>query len=89
MRPAQPGLYGGARRMPVDSEARQQWTVTGSFYVCKAGVLDSWGLRQLILVAPIVAFILHPVAGPFAAVLVAGVLRGFARFQPTRESPLG
>lgn len=75
--------------MPVDSEARQQWTATGTLYVRKAGVLYSWGLRQLILVAPIVAFILHPVAGPFAAVLVSGVLLGFDRFQPTRESPLG
>lgn len=75
--------------MPVDSEARQQWTSTGTLYVRKAGVLYSWGLRQLILVAPIVAFILHPVAGPFAAVLVSGVLLGFDRFQPTRESSLG
>lgn len=89
MRPAQPALNRGACGMPVDSEARQQWTVTGSLYVRKAGVLYRWGLRQLILGASIVAFLLHPVAGPVAAVLVSGVLLGFARFQPTRESPLG
>lgn len=70
--------------MPVDSEARRQWTSTGTMYVRKAGVLYSWGLRQLVLVAPIVAFILHPMAGPFAAVLVSGVLLGFDRFQPHR-----
>lgn len=70
--------------MPVDSEARQQWTSTGILYVRKAGVLYSWGLRQLVLVAPIVAFILHPIAGPFAALLVSGVLLGFDRFQPNR-----
>lgn len=70
--------------MPVDSEARQQWTSTGVLYVRKAGMLYSWGLRQLVLVAPIVAFILHPIAGPFAAVLVSGVLLGFDRFQPYR-----
>lgn len=70
--------------MPVDSEARRQWTSTGTLYVRKAGVLYSWGLRQLVLVAPIVAFILHPMAGPFAAVLVSGVLLGFDRFQPYR-----
>lgn len=74
--------------MPVDSEARQQWTSTGIFYVRKAGVLYSWGLRQLVLVAPIVAFILHPMAGPFAAVLVSGVLLGLDRFQPDRASTL-
>lgn len=72
--------------MPVDSEARQQWTPTGTLYVRKAGVLYSWGLRQLLLVAPIVAYILYPGAGPFAAVLVSGVLLGFDRFQPDRTS---
>lgn len=74
--------------MPVDSEARQQWTSTGTLYVRKAGVLYSWGLRQLIMIAPIIAFILHPAAGPCAAVLVSGVLLGFDRFQPDRVSSL-
>lgn len=77
------GFVGG---MPVASEARQQWTSAGTLYVRKAGVLYSWGLRQLVLVAPIVAFILHPVAGPLAAVLVCTVLFGFDRFQPGRLS---
>lgn len=77
------GFVGG---MPVDSEARQQWTSAGVLYVRKAGVLYSWGLRQLVLVAPVVAFILHPVAGPPAAVLVSAVLFGFDRFQLGRQS---
>jgi hypothetical protein len=75
------GFVGG---MPVDSEARKQWTSAGTLYVRKAGVLYSWGLRQLVLVAPVVAFILHPAAGPVAALLVATVLFGFDRFQPGR-----
>lgn len=75
------GFVGG---MPVDSEARKQWTSAGTLYVRKAGVLYSWGLRQLVLVAPVVAFILHPAAGPIAALLVATVLFGFDRFQPRR-----
>ena len=75
------GFVGG---MPVDSEARKQWAQAGTLYVRKAGVLYSWGLRQLVLVAPVVAFILHPAAGPVAALLVASVLFGFDRFQPGR-----
>lgn len=74
------GFVGG---MPVESEARKLWNPAGTAYVRKAGVLYSWGLRQLVLVAPVVAFILHPLAGPVAAVLVAGVLFSFDRFQTT------
>ena len=73
------GFVGG---MPVESEARKRWAPAGSAYVRKAGLLYSWGLRQFVLVAPVVAFILHPVAGPIAAVVVSGVLLSFDRFQP-------
>jgi hypothetical protein len=38
-----------------------------------------FGLRHLILVAPILACLLHPVAGPIAAVLVVVVLGRFDR----------
>lgn len=65
------GFIGG---MPVGSDARKQWTPAGIAYVRRAGVLYGWGLRQLLLVAPVVAFILHPGAGPIAAVIVLGVL---------------
>ena len=73
------GFVGG---MPVESDARKRWTAAGTAYVRKAGVLYSWGLRQLVLIAPVVAFILHPVAGPIAALIVCGVLFSLDRFQP-------
>ena len=65
--------------MPVGSAPRQRWSAAGAAYVRRAGVLYSWGLRHLVLVAPIVAFILHPVAGPLAAIAVVMVLRRFDR----------
>jgi hypothetical protein len=48
--------------------------------VRRAGILYSWGLRHLILVAPLLAAIVWPLAGPPAALLVVGVLYGFDRF---------
>ncbi len=60
--------------MPIGSEARQRWAPAGTAYVRRAGLLYSWGLRHLILVAPILAALLHPFAGPVAAVLVVLVL---------------
>jgi hypothetical protein len=66
--------------MPVESQARQRWAPAGTAYVRRAGLLYSWGLRHLILVAPILASLLHPFAGPVAAVLVIVVLSGFDRF---------
>jgi len=65
--------------MPVESEARTRWNQAGAAYVRRAGVLYSWGLRHLILVAPILACLLHPLAGPITAVLVVVVLVGFDR----------
>jgi hypothetical protein len=65
--------------MPVDSAARKRWAAAGSAYVRRAGVLYSWGLRHLVLVAPILASIFQPIAGPVAAVLVVAVLYGFDR----------
>jgi hypothetical protein len=72
------GFIGG---MPVDSEARKHWANAGVRYVRRAGVLYGIGLRQLVLVVPVVAAILLPVAGPVAAVLVAGVLFSFDRYS--------
>jgi uncharacterized membrane protein len=60
--------------MPVESESRMRWAEAGTAYVRRAGVMYSWGLRHLILVAPILACLLHPLAGPIAAVLVVLVL---------------
>lgn len=72
--------------MPVGSEARLRWTPVGTAYVRRAGILYSWGLRHLILVAPILASILHPFAGPPAAVAIVVVLYGFDRAdRPGRQ----
>ena len=76
------GFVGG---MPVESQARKHWTAAGTAYVRKAGVLYSWALRQLVLLAPVVAFILYPFAGPVAALIVCGVLFSLDRFQPAHS----
>lgn len=72
--------------MPVESSARERWAAAGIAYVRKAGILYSWGLHQLILVAPILASIIHPLAGPPAALLVVVVLYGYDQFQ-SRQAP--
>ena len=73
------GCIGG---MPVESEARRRWASAGTAYVRKAGILYSWGLRQLILIVPMVAFILHPVAGLVGALGVVAGLLNFDRVRP-------
>ena len=65
--------------MPVESVARKRWNQAGTAYVRRAGVLYSWGLRHLILVAPILICLLYPLAGPIAAVLVVVVIVRFDR----------
>ena len=69
--------------MPVESVARRRWAEAGTAYVRRAGVLYSWGLRHLILVAPILACLLHPLAGPLAAAFVVVVL---VRFDQVADS---
>ncbi|PZP93929.1 MAG: DUF599 domain-containing protein [Variovorax paradoxus] len=76
------GFIGG---MPVGSEARLRWTPLGVRYVRKAGLLYGFGLRQLVLVAPVVAAMLHPFAGPVAALVVAWVLYAFDRVARATE----
>lgn len=70
--------------MPVESEERQRWSATGSVYLRRAGLLYSWGLRHLLMVAPILASIAYPLAGPVAAMVVVMVLIGFDRFTPAQ-----
>lgn len=72
--------------MPVGSEARNRWSDAGRVYVRRAGILYSWGLRHLVLVASILASIVHPAAGPVAALGVVAVLVSFDRFASTDES---
>ena len=69
--------------MPVGSACRLQWLATGTAYVHRAGILYSWGLRHLLLVAPAVAFILHPLAGPVIAIGMVWVLCSFDRMSNT------
>jgi hypothetical protein len=66
--------------MPVDSEERQRWSATGVVYLRRAGLLYSWGLRHLLMVAPILASIVYPLAGPVAAIILIMILLGFDRF---------
>lgn len=68
------GFVGG---MPVASEARRRWHSVGRAHLRRAGVLYSWSVRNLVLVVPALAFILHPIAGPIAAVAVTLVLLSF------------
>ena len=70
------GFIGG---IPVGSAERKRWTSFGVMYVRRAGVLYSWGLRHLVVIAPILACILHPAAGPLAALVTLAVLVHFDR----------
>jgi hypothetical protein len=63
--------------MPVASPERASWASTGARYVRKAGILYGVGLRQLVLVLPLVAALFLPRAGPVAAVIVAAALFSF------------
>ncbi len=67
--------------MPVASDARRRWNAVGKAHVRRAGVLYSWSVRNLVLVVPALAFILHPIAGPVAAIAVTLVLLFFDRVQ--------
>ena len=70
--------------MPIGSPQRLQWSPACVAYLRRAGLLYGWGLRHLILVAPMLGFIVHPLAGPVAAVLVVLALWGFDRLVPGR-----
>ncbi|MFG6429035.1 DUF599 family protein [Pelomonas parva] len=72
------GFIGG---MPVESEARARWTAAGVRYVRRAGVLYGVGLRQLVLVVPVVSAMLLSASGPVAALLVVAVLYSLDRFN--------
>ena len=66
--------------MPVDSDACRRWPPAGVVYLRRAGLLYSWALRHLLLVAPTLASIVYPLAGPVPAVVVVLALLGFDRF---------
>ena len=73
--------------MPVESDERRQWGPTAVAYLRRGGLLYSWGLRHLLMVAPLLAFIVYPLAGPVAALLVVAALYGFDRFQAKQVKP--
>ena len=80
--------------MPVGSGARRYWSNAGRAYVRRAGVLYSWGLRHLVLVPPILTCLVHPAAGPLAALGVVAVLlavdrRGNIALPPERPASYG
>ena len=67
--------------MPIASDERNRWGPTAVAYLRRAGLLYSWGLRHLLMVAPLLVCILYPLAGPVAAILVVAALFAFDRFQ--------
>ncbi|REH39045.1 uncharacterized protein DUF599 [Paraperlucidibaca baekdonensis] len=67
--------------MPVGSASRERWSATGGLYVRRAGVLYGRGLRNLILLSPVLTGIVYPLAGPVAALLVVRGLQRFDRFS--------
>jgi hypothetical protein len=75
--------------MPVDSAERRHWVVTGAAYVRRAGVLYGWGLRHLVMVAPVLASMIFPPAGPAAALAVIAVMLGLDMSAAGRESGAG
>ena len=71
--------------MPVASPERQSLNGMAGEYVERAGLLYSWGLRFFLMVAPLVAGIVSPLAMlPMTLVLVS-VLWFFDR--PAKTSP--
>lgn len=67
--------------MPVASAERKRMNPLAAHYVQRAGHLYSWSLRLFLMVVPIVAGIVHPLALAPAAVALLVALRFFD--QPT------
>lgn len=68
--------------MPADALEKRQWIPIGENYVRKAGLFYSTGLRYFVLIAPVVVGIVHPVAGPIAALIVTAVLYSLDQNHP-------
>lgn len=65
--------------LPVQSDARLRWSGAGASYMRRAGILYGLGLRHLLMVAPILAGMAYPLAGPVTALVVVAALIGFDR----------
>lgn len=68
--------------MPADAQEKRAWIAIGEQYVRKAGLFYSTGLRYFVLIAPVVVGIVHPLAGPIAAILVTAVMYSLDQSQP-------
>lgn len=60
--------------MPVGSGARTAWSPEAVRYIRDAGMLYGVGLRQMVLVVPVVVGLYHPLAGTVTAAVVTGGL---------------
>ncbi|MDN3918776.1 DUF599 family protein [Roseateles violae] len=60
--------------MPVNAPARQRWAGAGRLHLRSAGLLYGWGLRCMLLVAPILVSLVHAGAGTVSALLLTGAL---------------
>ena len=67
--------------MPVGSDARLRWAAVGVVHIRRAGMCYSWGLRHMILVAPVLAAIAYPLAGLVVGALVVTLLYAFDRIN--------
>jgi uncharacterized membrane protein len=62
--------------MPQDSPERQQLNQSAQTHVRRAGLMYSWGLRLFLMVLPVVAGIVHPMAMlPATALLLLGLIQ--------------
>lgn len=75
--------------MPVGSEARRHWTPTAIVYLKRAGVMYSWALHHLMLVAPLLAALVTPWAGPIAAAVLIAALMVLDRFSEQASAAVG
>lgn len=61
--------------MPVDEAARVELNPSAANHVRRAGLMYSWGLRLFLMVLPVVAGVVHPLAMlPATALLIAGLV---------------
>jgi hypothetical protein len=61
--------------MPQDRPERQQLNPSAQIHVRRAGMMYSWGLRLFLMVLPVVAGIVHPMAMlPATALLLIGLI---------------
>ena len=65
--------------MPAQSPERQRLNPMAVEYVERAGLLYSWGMRFFLMIAPLVAGIVNPLAMPPITIVLVSVLWRFDR----------